>query len=243
MFNIKEEQITTDDGVKIVFNHCNNGLESVLIFLPGWFMTKDSKSFRQMGEAFSHKTDVICMDFRGHGKSSGFYTFTAKEIKDIKPVIDYAAKQYKKIYLIGFSLGASLSLMYGASDERINKIIAVSPAADFGKIENHFWKVEAWLPTLQKLELKRWFSIRPTLPFHKKVKPIDIIENVKCPTLFLAGEKDPTVYPWHTEKLYKKAICKKKYKLFKNCNHAEDLFIQEKSKFIAMCCSWLFDEK
>ena len=36
------------------------------------------------------------------------------------------------------------------------------------------------------------------------VKPTEIIKNLKVPTLFVAGEKDPMVYPWHTEELYKK---------------------------------------
>ena len=31
--------------------------------------------------------DVISLDFRGHGKSSGLYTFTDKEPKDLKTVI------------------------------------------------------------------------------------------------------------------------------------------------------------
>ena len=64
--------------------------------------------------------------------------------------------------------------------------------------------------------------------------------KVACPTLFLAGEKDPTVFAWHTEELYKKAICPKKYELFKDGYHAEDLFIQDKEKFINICTDWLF---
>ena len=35
-----------------------------------------------------------------------------KEINDIETVIHYAAKQYKEVYLVGFSLGGSKSLKY-----------------------------------------------------------------------------------------------------------------------------------
>ena len=48
----------------------------------------------------------------------------------------------------------------------------------------------------------------------KKVKPIDIVSRITAPTLFIAGENDPTVYPWHTKTLYDKATCKKGFKLF-----------------------------
>lgn len=59
---------------------------------------------------------------------------------------------------------------------------------------------DAWIPTLfHKFEPLRWLSIRAGNPFLKKRKPVDIIQNIKSPTLFIAGEKDPTVLPWHTK--------------------------------------------
>lgn len=239
---MKEIKLETKDGVKIAVNHYENGFKSVVILAPGWFMTKDSKSFAQMSEVFSQKADVLAMDFRGHGNSEGFYTFTSKEINDISAVIEFAKENYAQIYLVGFSLGGALVLIAGATYDCINKIIAVSAPTCFEKIENQMWKIEAWLPTFQKCELKRWLSIRPSLKICKKIRPIDIIEKVKCPTLFLAGEKDPTVFSWHTEALYKKAVCKKDYKLFKNCCHAEDLFLQDRANFIDVCTNWLFSE-
>ncbi len=238
---MEEIKIVTSDGIKIAVNYYKSGFEKVIIIAPGWFMTKDSKSFRQMSEIFSQYSDVLAMDFRGHGKSGGFYTFTSKELQDIKSVIEFAQGKYEKIYVIGFSLGAATALIAGSEDNKIDKIIAVSAPSCFEKIENKVWKKEAWIPTLQKCELKRWFSIRPSIIPKKKVRPIDIVEKIKCPTLFLAGEKDPTVCSWHTEALFRKAECEKKYELFKNCCHAEDLFIQNRDKFIQICCEWLFE--
>ena len=237
-----ETKLKTKDNVEIAINHYQNGFDRVLIFMPGWFMTKDSACFLEMCNIFGEETDVIGMDFRGHGKSGGFYSFTTWEMLDIRAVVNYARKQYSQIYLMGFSLGASLAILYGSKSSSIDKIVAVSPACDFDKIENHFWKKEAWIPTLKKAEMKRWLSIRPSARILRKIKPIDVIEKVKCPTLFIAGENDPTVYPWHTERLFEKAVCRKKYELFKDCNHAEDLFLAEKDKFVEVCGSWLFGE-
>lgn len=241
---MQEIKVITKDNVRIAANLFNDSkCDEVVIILPGWFMTKDSKPFYKISNALNKTVDVITVDFRGHGKSSGFYTFTAKETNDIDAIVNYAKNLYKKIYLMGFSLGASLSLLYGAENSAIDKIIAVSPACDLDKIENHFWKKEAWLPTLKKAELKRWCSIRPSIHIQKKIKPINVIEKVNCPTLFIAGTKDPTVFPWHTEKLFKKALCIKKYELFKDCIHAEDLFLQEPEKFIQICTNWLKETK
>ena len=239
---MKEIRLKTEDNIEIAINHFQNGFDRVLLIFPGWFMTKDCNAFRLISEAFSSYCDVICVDFRGHGKSKGYYTFTKNEILDIDAVIQYAKNMYSNISLMGFSLGASLSLITGANYKEIDKIIAISPATNFYKIENNFWKPAAWLPTLKKLELDRWFSIRAKIPFGERTNPIDIVDKINCPTLFIAGEKDPTVYNWHTQELYQKAVCKKHYELFKNCYHAEDLFLDEKKKFVEICHNWLFTE-
>ncbi len=237
---MNEIKLKTIDQIEIAVNCYKNGFDSVVIIAPGWFMTKDSKSFREISDIFKEYSDVLAMDFRGHGRSKGFYTFTSKEINDISTVIEYAKQHYRKIYLMGFSLGAALVLIAGSKFDYIDKIIAISAPTCFSKIENKVWKKEAWIPTLQKCELKRWVSIRPSIINRKKINPIDIIDKVKCPTLFMAGEKDPTVCAWHTEALYNKAICPKKYELFEKCCHAEDLFLQNRERFIKTCIDWLF---
>lgn len=235
--------LKTQDNIKIAINLFETNHDEVLIIAPGWFMTKDSNAFDKMAEAFSKDFDVITMDFRGHGKSSGFYTFSAKEVKDIQTVVDFAKENYKKIYLAGFSLGAGLALIHSAIEQNIDKIIAVSAHHSFEKIENHMWKKAAWGETFKKLEVRRCLSIRPSIISHKKIKPIEIIDKITVPTLFIAGEKDPTVHPWHTEALYDKAVCKKHYEVFENCCHAEDLFLQSKDKFMEICTNWLTDSK
>lgn len=241
--NIKKLNLRTQDGIKIAINHHHTGHDEVLILAHGWFMTKDSKYFSDLANVFSENFDVISMDFRGHGKSSGVYTFTSKEPYDMKAVVEYAKEHYKKVYLMGFSLGGALVLIHGAKEKNIDKIIAVSAPHSFIKIENHIWKKAAWIPTLKKFEFKRWISIRPSLIIGKKIRPIDIIDQIDSPILFIAGEKDVTVRAWHTMSLYRRAKCKKHFELFEDCNHAEDIFIKERKKFIHLCTDWLNHDK
>ena len=72
---------------------------------------------------------------------------------------------------------------------------------------------------------------------------VDVVDKIKVPVLFIAGEKDPTVHPWHTKELYDKAKCEKKYKEYKNGYHAEDLFLHFEKDFSKLCLDWLRDEK
>ena len=166
---MKQLFATTADNVKIAFNLYQTGHKNVVIICPGWFMTKDSKAFSTLAEDLSEKYDVIAMDFRGHGKSGGLYTFTSKELLDLDAVVDFARGNYEKINLAGFSLGGAIVLIYGAQNSDINRIIAVSAPSDFYKIENKMWHPNAWIPTFKKFEPKRWVSVRPS-PVIRKIK-------------------------------------------------------------------------
>ena len=225
MENLKLE---TKDNIKIEINYFKGGFDSVIVIAPGWCMTKDSKAFFEMEKEFSKEFDIISLDFRGHGRSKGFYTFGAKEEKDLDAVFDFIKnKNYKNVYLMGFSLGGMVSILYAAKN-KIDKLVVISAPCDFNKIENKMYKKEAWLETFKKFELKRFLSIRPSIIPHKKEKPIDYIDKINIPVLFITGKKDPTVYFWHTEELYKKAKCKKELFIYEKRIHAEDLFLYDK---------------
>ncbi len=166
---MNEVLLKTEDNIEIKVNHYINNKDEVVIICPGWFMTKDSKSITNIADTFKSFCDVISMDFRGHGKSSGFYTFTANEEKDLDIVVEFAKKNYKKVSLMGFSLGGALVVLHSSKDFGIKKNIVVSAPVDFYKIENHMYSPHAWYPTLfQKFEPKRWVTIRAGNPFLPK---------------------------------------------------------------------------
>lgn len=231
--------LQTEDNIKIAINHYDKGRDFVVIIAHGWYMCKDSTVFKAMSEDFFRNHDVITMDFRGHGKSSGFYTFTANESTDLKTVINYAKQRYSKIGLVGFSLGAAISIIHTAKYNDIDSLIAISAPVSFDKIENHFFRKEAFIPMFKKFELWRSLSIRPGNLLLKKINPIDIIHKIdSAPILFMTGGNDPTVHPWHSQKLYDKAHEKKSLTVFKDNFHAEDLYINSREKFMSVCRDW-----
>ena len=238
---MEEMFIKTSDNTKIALNLYKNGNDSAIIIVHGWFMSKDSAPFKNLAQMLCENFDIISMDCRGHGKSSGKFTFTIKEQSDLHTVVKYAKKYYKRIFLLGFSLGGALVLLHAARFNDIDAVIAVSPPAYFENIENHFWHPRAFIPTIQKFEPKTWFSVRAdlhSLLFCKKPAPANAIENIKVPVLFIAGENDPTVGLWHTQELYEKAKCIKKLEVIKNGIHAEDLFLADKTGFVKTCSEW-----
>lgn len=234
--------VTTNDNINIAYNLYEKGHDEVVILAHGWFMTKDSKAFTKIAEEFSNYYDVLVFDFRGHGKSSGKYTFGINEINDMESIIEHAHKNYKKVYLIGFSLGSLISIDYCSNHKDIDKLILISAPTDFKKIENNVFSPNAFVPTLKKFEWERWTSIRFSISsiFKEKIKPENKIKNIEIPTLLIAGEKDPIIYKWHNNKLYEASTSTdKKQIIIKNGKHAEDLYLYAPETFMDICINWL----
>lgn len=238
--SVTENRIKTSDGIEIAYDVYKTGHNEVVVIAHGWLMTKNSQSFTKIATEFSKHYDVIVLDFRGHGKSKGKYSFGSKELNDLKPIIDIAHKKYKKIYLMGFSLGSLISVDYCSKYQNVDKLILVSCPTNFKKIENNVLSPNAFVPTLKKFEFERWTSIRMGRINGEKIKPIDEISKIKIPILFIAGNKDPIIYSWHNDDLYKTANIKnKRVFVFKNGKHAEDLYLDAPITFTDICLKFL----
>lgn len=233
--------IKTVDNCSIALNHHRKSFNKVVILAHGFFNNKGAYLFRKIAKMFNKYYDVISFDFRGHGRSKGTFSWTTHEGKDLQAIIDYAVNcKYKKIAVVGFSLGAAITLIQASKNASINSIISISSPYAFWKIDYHFWKPEM----LQDLKLNmgpkgKFKSIRPGNPFLKKLKAIDIIENITIPILFMHGANDWLISKKHSETLYKKAKCKKKLYIVRNAGHAEKIFDTKPDEFEKVTIDWL----
>ena len=233
--------LKTKDNHRIEAVHHEEGFNKVVILAHGFFNTKDAYLFREIAKAMAVYYDVIAFDFRGHGKSSGLFTWTARECADLQAVIAYVKEYgYESIGLIGFSLGAAISLIEAAQNQDIKTLIAVSAPYDFWKIDFHFWK----FGMLKDLRLNLGYKakgkgIRPSHPWEPKIAPIDIVDRISPrPILFLHGSEDWLIHPRHSQKLFDKAKEPKKIIILEKLGHAETMFDQQRDLFMAPCLDW-----
>ncbi|AOV15902.1 hypothetical protein BJI67_01380 [Acidihalobacter aeolianus] len=75
---------------------------------------------------------VLMFDFRGEGRSQGDeVTVGLYEQRDLLGAIDYARRLgYRRIGVIGYSMGASTALEVAAKDRAVRAVVADSPFAD-----------------------------------------------------------------------------------------------------------------
>jgi 1,2-diacylglycerol 3-alpha-glucosyltransferase len=230
--------VMTEDNKRIAFRHIKGGFPKVVIIAHGFYNNKDTLLFKKMTDAFSKEYDVIVFDFRGHGKSSDVFTWTALEQNDLRAIIAYAKENhYAKIGVIGFSLGAAIALIEASGHQGIDSVIAVSAPADLGSINYHFWENEMWQDLKLNLGVKGLGKgVRPGSPALRKVRPRDVVDKISpTPVLFLHGEKDWLVKLSHSQRLFVKAKEPKALTIIKDGGHAERLFDAFPDQFMKIC--------
>lgn len=238
---ITDGTLVTSDDITIAFTHYADPRPEVVVIVHGFYNNKDTLLFSSLAERFAEHYDVISFDLRGHGESSGFFSWTSFEERDLRAVIDYATGYgYEKIGVIGFSLGAAVSIIEGSINPAIDGVIAVSPPADFWQIDYHFWEKEMLADFLLNLgEKGKGKMIRPGNPFMDKTPPINVIEKIAPrPILLIHGEKDWLIDPHHSRDLFDRAKEPKEIALIAEAGHAEKIFDARPREFMALCLNW-----
>jgi pimeloyl-ACP methyl ester carboxylesterase len=141
--------------------------------------------------------NVMTFDFRNSGESEGNLTSVGLfEKDDLLGAIKYVKnKGSDEIVLLGFSMGASTSILVAAENNDVNAVIADSPFAD--------------LTQYLKGNLSVWSKL-PAVPFNdttllsmkiltgvdtSKVSPVKVVDKISPRPILLIHSKDDTIIP------------------------------------------------
>ncbi|MBF0387811.1 MAG: alpha/beta fold hydrolase [Candidatus Omnitrophica bacterium] len=239
---MKKLTLTTIDKHRIAAVHYERGAGKAVVLAHGFFNNKEVALFDGIAQALAVEYDVFSFDFRGHGKSSGLFSWTSREGADLQAMLAYVKSlHYQSIGLVGFSLGAALSLIEAARDPDIKTVVAVSAPYDFWQIDFNFWKPGMLADLKLNLGVKgRGKGVWPGNPFEPKVAPITIVGKIAPrPVLFVHGSEDWLINVRHSRELFRKAGEPKKLVIMEGGGHAEKLFDDHPDEFVKTILDWL----
>ncbi len=157
-----------------------------------------------------HHYNIFLFDSRRHGESGGNYcTYGYYEKHDLTRVIDYLLSRSDvatgKIGLFGTSMGAAVALQTAAIDKRITAVVAENSFATLRTIFDDYQKRIIKLPFhyLRNLVIKR-SELMANFKAND-VSPLDAVQHIHIPVLFIYGTKDHLIKYAYSLKLFEQA--------------------------------------
>jgi fermentation-respiration switch protein FrsA (DUF1100 family) len=175
---------------------------------------------RICGQGFS----VFIFNFRGSGLSGGNFDILGWT-SDLSAVIDYlwalAEVDRPRLYLLGFSGGAAVSIYVGAQDERVSAIAACACPAEFTFISDDARSAVEYfrsIGTIRDEDFPR--SAKEWLNGFRLVSPINYVAEIAPrPLLLVHGSQDETVEVNHAYRLYDRAGEPKRLVIIEGAEH------------------------
>lgn len=203
------ERIFTEDNDFLDIDWVKNGNEKLIILCHGLAGNSKSKYILGTGKYFSDRGwDILAMNYRGCSgeMNKNIFFYSMGQIKDLETILNKCYK-YKKIVLIGFSLGAVLILNYLGKNmkypDNLISAIAVAPPCDvYGssiQLENssNFIYKNYFLKKLKKKineKLKIFPEMNNLINVKKLLKIKSLVEFDEHFTAKIYGYKDAKEY-------------------------------------------------
>jgi dipeptidyl aminopeptidase/acylaminoacyl peptidase len=147
---------------------------------------------------------MLAMDLSGRGSSDGDYvTYTVNERHDVAAMTRWLRARgvpADKLAVFGTSNGGASAIYAAAMDPEIAALALDAPYSDLWAISREtltdrgFPTILAW-PLRWAVERRAGFDVRD-------VRPIDVIRDISVPVLFIHGDADTEVLPYHSESMH-----------------------------------------
>lgn len=169
--------------------------------------------------------NVLLYDHRNHGKSGGKNTTLGYlEKNDLLTCVSWVINNIGTDSIIGVhgeSMGAATALQHANIDDRISFVIADCPFSNLGKLLKYRLKIEYKLPSFPLYFITKIIIMLKTSANIDKVSPIDDLDTINTPILFIHGLDDDYIPHSMSIDMYNKKKDKKDILLVKGAKHAK----------------------
>lgn len=224
--------VTTSDGLNLTFWLWDQERvkDKLLIVAPGFMQHHGTNIMKHVAHMFWKDRDVLGVDFRGMAENPGRYSFGRDEAKDLQAAFAWARKmKYKRVELIGFSMGAYISLRAVAEDPGpVQRLYFVSGPTNIEEIVlsgGPLLQLWGFLKDWKRIRLRVWagsqFFFRWAWPLGGHPNGRELAGRVRIPVHYLVGTEDLLVLPRLTRAVFEQTRSPKSYTVVQDGQHAE----------------------
>jgi pimeloyl-ACP methyl ester carboxylesterase len=199
---VRHHRTPASDGVSIAYTLWRRPARELLVLAPGFWRVRLARENLFLAHHFLRRGyDVVALDFRGHGDSSGGYAFGASEHQDFHAVIEELVgegKLYERFAVLGLSMGGSIAAQALAMrpDLPCRALAMISSPADLRALRPKPWKVGA----IRQVRLRHAMKV-PRLSGRKlttrKPRASEAVASLSIPKLIVSSQGDWLVDPSH----------------------------------------------
>ena len=191
--------------------------------------------------------NVITYDLRGHGENEPTYcTYTVRERKDLRELIKDSIGRYPDMEALGLhgeSLGAATSIAVLNYQPDIDFVVSDCAFSDITSVLEGGMKA-MHLPGAM-LKLAGFFIKLRYKVSLKDMRPIDSLTGNKIPVLFIHGDADELILPYHSEAMVAAMEGYRDLRLVKGAPHAESVLTapEEYAEYVKEFLDAVYDKK
>lgn len=220
--------IDTDDGVRLDAVQLDGSAshDTAIIVLHGFTGCWRLPAFRRIAAQLSQYGGVIAADLRGHGRSTGVSTLGDQEIVDLAALVGHARSVgYRRVAVVGFSMGGSVALRYAALRDGLTAVVSVSSPSQWRYRGTRAARRVQWCIDQPLGRLMVRLALGTRLPGqrqdHAVLSPGEAAANITIPLLVVHGSADPFVPAEHARCLFDAARGPKELWIEEGLRHAE----------------------
>lgn len=236
-------KVRTSDGLDLTFWLWDQQSvrDKLLIVSPGFAQHHGTHIMRHVARLFWDRRDVLGVDFRGMAGNPGRYSFGRDEHKDLQAAFAWARRmRYKRVELIGFSMGAYIGLRALAEDPGpVKRFYFVSGPTTLEEIVLSLGILRQPLAFLLhpiRIRTRVWagsqFFFRWAWPLGGHPDGRALAQRLTVPTHFLIGGDDELVLPRLTRAVHDAVRAPKTLTVFDGGQHAEYMAVTHPGKFL-----------
>lgn len=223
--------LETRDGVRLHLLRTRGGPGAVRLLLPGFHRRAETWTHVAMAHRLATRGPTFALDFRGHGRSEGRYTFGQEEVADVEAALEaLRAAGYREILVVALSMGGYLAIRtLGERPEawpEVRGLVTISAPARWARV---YPRLDLRIPLQVRLppRERRWPPrIRMRSLVGARPEAAEVVHRLPCPLQIHHHRSDWLIASSHGEELARRAHPSREYHLYGGdgrVDHADNL--------------------